>query len=305
MDVMLRQLGFTFRGHHRSKPVRLWTQGRARVVCNEQLARDWEPTLAAVGVEVADPTASAARARLLDAPAVFRRTPGERAGPRRLPGAGRDRDLPRRRRVGRHHVGAGVRGRRRAGRRSPHRHRPRQPRPPVADVRRGGAVLHAASCRCGRRAARRWRPPPGWCAATSSAATTAASDSHSTSLRWPSTDPAATRSTWPSRARTRWPSPARPGSAGFVRCRSRATTTTTSPPASTSTPGWSTRWRSSACSTTGTARGDFLHFYTETVGGVFFEVVERRGGYDGYGAPNAPVRLAAQHLREARSHAPQ
>ncbi len=48
--------------------------------------------------------------------------------------------------------------------------------------------------------------------------------------------------------------------------------------------------------------GDFLHFYTETVGGVFFEVVERRGGYDGYGAPNAPVRLAAQHLREERSH---
>jgi 4-hydroxyphenylpyruvate dioxygenase len=50
------------------------------------------------------------------------------------------------------------------------------------------------------------------------------------------------------------------------------------------------------------AEGDFLHFYTETVGGVFFEVVQRRGGYDGYGAPNAPVRLAAQHLREARGH---
>ena len=40
--------------------------------------------------------------------------------------------------------------------------------------------------------------------------------------------------------------------------------------------------------------GDFLHFYTETVGGVFFEVVERRGRYEGYGAPNAPIRLAAQ-----------
>jgi hypothetical protein len=31
--------------------------------------------------------------------------------------------------------------------------------------------------------------------------------------------------------------------------------------------------------------------------GVFFEVVQRRGGYDGYGA--APVRLAAQHLRDS------
>ncbi len=38
-DVLLRQLGFTFRGHHRTKPVRLWTQGRARVVCNEGQAR--------------------------------------------------------------------------------------------------------------------------------------------------------------------------------------------------------------------------------------------------------------------------
>ena len=74
VDVLLRQLGFTFRGHHRTKPVRLWTQGRARVVCNEGLAREWVPTLAAVGFEVADPEASAERARRLKAPAVFRRT---------------------------------------------------------------------------------------------------------------------------------------------------------------------------------------------------------------------------------------
>ncbi|MFT4135983.1 bifunctional sugar phosphate isomerase/epimerase/4-hydroxyphenylpyruvate dioxygenase family protein [Microbacterium sp.] len=42
------------------------------------------------------------------------------------------------------------------------------------------------------------------------------------------------------------------------------------------------------------ARGAFVHFYTPTVGGVFFEIVERQGGYEGYGATNAPVRLAAQ-----------
>ena len=41
--------------------------------------------------------------------------------------------------------------------------------------------------------------------------------------------------------------------------------------------------------------GEFLHFFTETVGGrLFFEVVQRRGGYDGYGALNSPVRLSAQ-----------
>jgi 4-hydroxyphenylpyruvate dioxygenase len=43
------------------------------------------------------------------------------------------------------------------------------------------------------------------------------------------------------------------------------------------------------------ADGEFLHFYTATVGSVFFEMVERRGGYNGYGAPNAPVRHAVQY----------
>jgi 4-hydroxyphenylpyruvate dioxygenase len=43
------------------------------------------------------------------------------------------------------------------------------------------------------------------------------------------------------------------------------------------------------------ANGEFLHFYTATVGSVFFEMVERRGAYDGYGAPNAPVRHAVQY----------
>lgn len=42
------------------------------------------------------------------------------------------------------------------------------------------------------------------------------------------------------------------------------------------------------------ASGEFIHFYTPTIGGFFLEMVERRGAYDGYGAPNAPVRLAAQ-----------
>jgi 4-hydroxyphenylpyruvate dioxygenase len=41
-------------------------------------------------------------------------------------------------------------------------------------------------------------------------------------------------------------------------------------------------------------RGEFVHFYTATIGEIFLEFIERRGGYDGYGAGNAPVRLAAQ-----------
>ncbi|MFT4231988.1 MAG: VOC family protein, partial [Leucobacter sp.] len=44
-------------------------------------------------------------------------------------------------------------------------------------------------------------------------------------------------------------------------------------------------------------RGAFIHFYTPTIGDVFFEIVQRQGGYDGYGAASAPVRLAAQRSR--------
>lgn len=40
--------------------------------------------------------------------------------------------------------------------------------------------------------------------------------------------------------------------------------------------------------------GEFLHFYTGVLGSrIFFEVVQRIGGYQGYGDVNAPVRMAA------------
>jgi 4-hydroxyphenylpyruvate dioxygenase len=41
--------------------------------------------------------------------------------------------------------------------------------------------------------------------------------------------------------------------------------------------------------------GELLHVFTATIGErLFFELVERRGAYDGYGAANSAVRLAAQ-----------
>jgi 4-hydroxyphenylpyruvate dioxygenase len=48
--------------------------------------------------------------------------------------------------------------------------------------------------------------------------------------------------------------------------------------------------------------GEYLHFYTEMLGSrVFFEVVQRVGGYSGYGAASsAPVRMAAHRLRRLR-----
>lgn len=41
--------------------------------------------------------------------------------------------------------------------------------------------------------------------------------------------------------------------------------------------------------------GEFFQLYSRPFGdGMFFEIVERRGNYDGYGAANAPFRIAAQ-----------
>jgi 4-hydroxyphenylpyruvate dioxygenase len=46
------------------------------------------------------------------------------------------------------------------------------------------------------------------------------------------------------------------------------------------------------------AHGELLHFFTEVLGDrLFLEVLERVGGYDGYGAANSPVRLAATRPR--------
>ncbi len=42
-------------------------------------------------------------------------------------------------------------------------------------------------------------------------------------------------------------------------------------------------------------KGEFFQIYAPTFGeGFIFEIVQRRGGYAGYGAPNAPFRIAAQ-----------
>lgn len=52
--------------------------------------------------------------------------------------------------------------------------------------------------------------------------------------------------------------------------------------------------------------GRFLHAYTEPFADrFFFEVVQREGGYDGYGAVNAAVRMAAQENAHQRASAGQ
>ncbi len=74
IEVLLGQLGFTSRGRHRTKAVALWAAGGARVVLNEQQARDQVPHVAAVGLQVPDADATSRRSADLMAPVAFRRT---------------------------------------------------------------------------------------------------------------------------------------------------------------------------------------------------------------------------------------
>ena len=74
VEVLLEQLGFTQRGRHRTKPVSLWVAGDARVVLNEQQARDLEPRVAAIGLQVPDADATSRRAEQLMAAPAYRRT---------------------------------------------------------------------------------------------------------------------------------------------------------------------------------------------------------------------------------------
>ena len=74
VEVLLDQLGLTFRGQHRTKPVRLWSSGEARIILNEQHARDLEPHLAGIGLAVADAATASERARALAVRSAPRRT---------------------------------------------------------------------------------------------------------------------------------------------------------------------------------------------------------------------------------------
>lgn len=74
VEELLAQLGFTPRGRHRTKPVTLWTAGKARVILNEQHARGRVPQLAAIGFEVDDAEAVDLRMHDLRVPRAYRRT---------------------------------------------------------------------------------------------------------------------------------------------------------------------------------------------------------------------------------------
>ncbi|WP_328461809.1 sugar phosphate isomerase/epimerase and 4-hydroxyphenylpyruvate domain-containing protein [Streptomyces sp. NBC_00448] len=76
---LMRGLGFTRAGRHRDKPVDLWERGRARILLNTAGYRRRDgAAVAAIGLETPQPQSLAARAEALKVPAALRRqAPGE------------------------------------------------------------------------------------------------------------------------------------------------------------------------------------------------------------------------------------
>ena len=310
LETVLGQLGFEFNGRHRTKDVQLWTMGHARVIINEQAPGAGDalgrrhPAIAALGFDVDSPVIASARAQQLKAPAVPRKSQANEevfqgfAAPDSteifLCQGSPDGTAAWTREFG-EGLGSPV-----AGGRS-RRDRPRQPGPAVAALRRGRPLLHqrpgpgAAAVRGGAEPQRTGPLPgdahrrPGRAAGAEPGAAHPAGRCRRTATGRP------TRSTSRSPWTTWWPPPGLHGTADWTSCRSRRTTTRTWTPGSAWTPDFLATLQELNLLYDRDADGEFLHFYTATVGSVFFEMVERRGRLRRLRGAQRPVRHAVQY----------
>ncbi|QTX03538.1 bifunctional sugar phosphate isomerase/epimerase/4-hydroxyphenylpyruvate dioxygenase family protein [Agromyces archimandritae] len=285
VDRLLDRLGFAFRGRHRTKPVRLWTAGDARIILNEQLRAE-RPRLSAFGLVVADAASAAARADALGAPAVYRRS---YAGEQELPAVASPdgtevywNDAP----DGWLAEFEGGRGVESFGGRVDHINVAY----PWQDF--DEAVLFMTSA-VGLDA-----EPPADVPGPQGLVRSQVMRSRDGIVRLPM-NLAPPTAPMPSRHIA-----IRTGDVIGVARAARARGLDFLPVPDNYYDDLAARFALDP-ELLATLReldllydrddaGEFIHFYTPTIGDVFLEIVERRGGYDGYGALNAPVRLAAQ-----------
>lgn len=299
LEKLLGQLGFAFEGRHRTKDVQLWTMGQARVIINEQAAQHAEPAIAALGFDVDSPVIASARAQQLKAPVVARKvqadeevfqgisapdsteiflcqgSPGGTAAWTREFGEGLEHPRQSQNAVIDHvnlaqpwqHFDEAVLFYTSALALEP------QPfaevpspsglvRSQVMQTSDGAVrlVLNLAPIQQAQNEARKtYQEHIAFAVDDLVAAARAARDRGLDFLQIPANY--------------------------YEDLDARFDLD----------PGFLATLKELNLLYDRDAEGEFLHFYTATVGSVFFEVVERRGGYDGYGAPNAPVRHAVQY----------
>ena len=199
------------------------------------------------------------------------------------------------------------------GLRRPYPHRPSG----ADDELRGDAdldaLLHVDLRHAEDAHGRVWSTRRGWCEARRSRRRTATCASRSTGRRTGARLPAASSpkasarpcSISPLPPMTFSPAPPRSRRRGSGRWRFRATTMTTWKRGSASIPTSPNASGHGTFSTTGTERESTSSSTAPNYGeGFFFEVVERRGGYKGYGAANAPVPHCRAEAAAALRHAP-
>lgn len=301
VEEMLAGLGLSFRGQHRTKPVRLWASGDVRIVLNEQHARDEEPHLAGIGLQVEDAAASAARAEALVVRGVPRRTQeGEQrltgfAAPSGLEVFVNDTDRDREPRwVAEFEHGTPASAPDPAGSAGP-----------VATYSRVDHVNLVHTWAEHDEAVLFWTsllglhaPPSTEVASPQGLVRSQVMRTGDGAVRLPMNVAPAVSGAYPEHialdcadivsvaaaARQRGMRFLRIGDNYYDDLRARFGL-----PAEQVA-----ELREHDLLYDRDAHGAFLHFYTPLVGRVFFEVVQRMDGYDGYGADNAPVRLAAQ-----------
>jgi 4-hydroxyphenylpyruvate dioxygenase len=299
LEKLLGQLGFAFQGRHRTKDVQLWTMGQARVIINEQAARHTEPAIAALGFDVDSPVIASARAQQLKAPVVARKVQADEevfqgiAAPDSteifLCQGSPDGTAAWTREFGEglEHPSSGASAViDHVNLAQPWQHFDEavlfytsalalEPQP-FAEVPSPGGLVRSQVMQTSDGAVRLVLN-----LAPVQQAQSEVRQTYQEHIAFAVEDLVATARD----ARRR----------GLEFLQIPANYYEDLDARFDLEPGFLATLRELNLLYDRDADGEFLHFYTATVGSVFFEMVERRGNYDGYGAPNAPVRHAVQY----------
>ncbi|WP_455836030.1 bifunctional sugar phosphate isomerase/epimerase/4-hydroxyphenylpyruvate dioxygenase family protein [Pseudarthrobacter siccitolerans] len=305
LEKLLGQLGFAFEGRHRTKDVQLWTMGQARVIINEQAATHAEPAIAALGFDVDSPVIASARAQQLKAPVVARKVQADEEVFQGISAPDSTeiflcQGSPDGTAAWTHEFGEGL-------------EHPRQSQNAVIDhVNLAQPWQHFDEAVLFYTSALALEPQPF---------AEVPSPSGLVRSQVMQTSDGAVRlvlNLAPVQQAPAQQSPAQQVHKTYQEHIAFAVDDLVSAARSARDrgleflqipanyyedldarfdlePGFLATLQELNLLYDRDASGEFLHFYTATVGSVFFEMVERRGTYDGYGAPNAPVRHAVQY----------
>lgn len=305
LEKLLGQLGFAFEGRHRTKDVQLWTMGQARVIINEQAASHAEPAIAALGFDVDSPVIASARAQQLKAPVVARKVQADEEVFQGISAPDSTeiflcQGSPDGTAAWTHEFGEGL-------------EHPRQSQNAVIDhVNLAQPWQHFDEAVLFYTSALALEPQPF---------AEVPSPSGLVRSQVMQTSDGAVRlvlNLAPVQQAPAQQSPAQQAHKTYQEHIAFAVDDLVSAARSARDrgleflqipdnyyedldarfdlePGFLATLQELNLLYDRDASGEFLHFYTATVGSVFFEMVERRGTYDGYGAPNAPVRHAVQY----------